>query len=87
MQQLREKLDKASGMMNSGKINELINDRNFELVEALPVNYYGEGLEYLKSSLRMRQVVALKRWEGENDYCLADLIKEAVGGLRLPGLH
>ena len=53
----------------------------------MPALLTGEGLGYLETSLRMRQFVALKRWEGENDYCLADLIKEAVGGLRLPGLH
>jgi hypothetical protein len=48
LQELREKTHRAAEMVNSGRLRDVINERNFDLVETFPANYYEEGLEYLK---------------------------------------
>ena len=82
-----EGMEKVAELMKSGRVEDVMNDRRFDLVEAFPANYYTDGPELLRTTLMMRQTVALKRWEGHVDYCLADLFSAAVQNLRLPGLH
>ena len=82
-----ERMEKVAALMKSGSIEDVINDRSFELVETFPAHFYDEGPERLRTTLMMRQTVALKRWEGHVDYCLADLISDVVLKPRSPVRH
>lgn len=44
--------------------------------ERLPVLFYEEGISSLKTSLRMRQIVATKHWFGDKNYTFYDLTIE-----------
>lgn len=44
-------------------------------VEKFPIYFYEEGIDSLKTTLYMRQVVAFEHWEGNTDYTLFDVIK------------
>jgi hypothetical protein len=82
-----ERMEKVADLVESGRLEDVTNDRSFELVEAFPANFYNEGLEHLRTTLMMRQTVALKRWDGHLDYCLADLINDVVLKPRSPVQH
>jgi len=82
-----ERVEKVADLVESGRIEDITNDRSFELVEAFPANFYNEGLGHLRTTLMMRQTVALKRWDGHVDYCLADLINDIVLKPRSPVQH
>src|SRR5690349_4686084 len=80
-----ERMGKVADLVESGRIEDITNDRSFELVEAFPANFYNEGLEHLRTTLMMRQTVALKRWNGHVDY--SDCVKNhekanLINGLR-----
>jgi hypothetical protein len=72
-----EGMQKVAELMKSGRVEDVMNDRRFDLVEAFPANYYTDGPELLRATLMMRRTVALKRWAGHADYCLADLFSNA----------
>lgn len=61
-------------MMKAGRIMEVLHERKFDLVEAFPTNFYSDGIRGLELSLRMRQIVAIKRWRGNENYSLSDVI-------------
>jgi hypothetical protein len=84
---LDDKMNEVAGLLKSGRVEDVLNDRRFELVEAFPANYDTDGLEHIRTTLMMRQTVALKRWEGQLDYCLADLFSDALQNLHPTGLH
>jgi hypothetical protein len=88
---LGERMEKVAELVEAGRVEDITNDRSFELVDAFPANFYSEGLneglERLRTTLMMRQTVALKRWDGHADYCLADLFSDALSKLRPPVLH
>jgi hypothetical protein len=84
---LDERMEKIAELVKSGRVADITNDRRFELVDVFPANFYNEGLERLRTTLMMRQTVALKRWDGHVDYCLADLFSDVLPKLRPPVLH
>ena len=77
-QKMEEHIARMGEAVKSGRMMDIINDRRFELVEALHVNFYEDGIKQLKSSLEMREAVAVARWSGNPDYCMNDLIKDAL---------
>jgi hypothetical protein len=83
----KDKISKMKHAVLEGALMGIITDRNFELVEAFRTSYYEDGLVPLKSALMMRQTVALKRWEGEDNYCVADVLTGALDNIGGPKLH
>ena len=77
-QKMEEHISRTKETVMAGRLEDIINDRRFELIEALHVNFYEDGIDQLKSSLHMREAVAITRWNGDPDYCMNDLIKAAV---------
>ncbi|CAK0782049.1 conserved hypothetical protein [Gammaproteobacteria bacterium] len=75
------KLERMATSLKSGNIMGVTQDRSFELVEAFPCNYYSDGIKSFDLALQMRQVVAFKRWQGE-DFTLTDAINQAFS---IPG--
>jgi hypothetical protein len=71
-----ERLADARKSIEEGRADEMINARNFELVEAFPAHYYEDGIGHVQALLNARQAVAVARWSGQPDYCLADFIKD-----------
>jgi hypothetical protein len=57
-----------------GNILDLLADRKFELIESGAVNFYPGGIEQFDTTLQMREIVALRRWNTGEDYTLADLL-------------
>jgi hypothetical protein len=75
---VEEKLAEARKSIEEGRSDEMMNARNFELVETFPAHYYEDGISHIQASLNARQAVAIARWSGQLDYCLADLIKDVT---------
>ncbi len=73
---VQEKLATFIAALKSGHAMNIINQREFDLVEAFPAYYYEDGVKGLSAALKMRQSVALVRLKSNPDYCLADLIRE-----------
>ncbi|HCZ15584.1 MAG TPA: hypothetical protein DHV85_13530 [Candidatus Accumulibacter sp.] len=67
-------VQRSLAMMKAGRIMEVLHERKFDLVEAFPTNFYSDGIRGLELSLRMRQIVAIKRWRGNESYSLSDVI-------------
>ena len=44
-------------------------------IERLPTNYAEDGIDGFKLALRLRQLVALKHWQGHADYGMDDVIQ------------
>ncbi len=72
------KFEQLIDALKSGQVQNALDDRKFELVEAFPTLYYEDGIEQFEMTLQMRQAVAIKHWEGETDYRLIDLINQGV---------
>lgn len=53
--------------------------RNLPAIERMPLHFYSEGIGQFETSLKMRQIVAMKHWQGETDYRLFDVIQSAAG--------
>ena len=51
-------------------------------IEKFPVHFYEEGIDSIKTTLRMRQIMASQHWKGNTDYTLFDVIKTAISGKR-----
>ncbi len=75
---VEKKLEDASAAIQEGRIIEMMDAKNFELIEAFPAHYYEDGIHNLETSLMARQAVAVARWSGKADYCLTDFIKNAT---------
>lgn len=58
-------------------ILELSNEKIPE-IEKFPSNYYEDGIESLRYSLRLNQIVALEHWKGNTDYNAMDAIREGL---------
>jgi len=80
---VEKKLEDASAAIQEGRIIEMMNAKNFELIEAFPAHYYEDGIHNLETSLMARQAVAVARWSGKADYCLTDFIKDATKRMTL----
>ncbi|NEX22700.1 hypothetical protein G3480_20720 [Thiorhodococcus mannitoliphagus] len=52
-------------------------------VVRMPLNYYSDGIEGIKSALRMRQYVALEKWKG-NAVSSKDVFERIFGQLSQP---
>ena len=77
-QKMEANITRISEAVKAGQFLDIVNERKFELVEAHHVNYYAEGVVQLKTSLELREAVAVARWNGNPDYCMNDLIKAAI---------
>jgi hypothetical protein len=75
---VEKKLADATTSIKEGRIVEMMNTRNFELIEAFPTHYYEDGVHNLETSLIARQAVAVARWSGKADYCMTDFIRDAT---------
>jgi len=51
-------------------------------VEKFPVHFYEDGIDSIKATLRMRQMLAFEHWKGNTDYTLFDVIQSAISGKR-----
>ena len=81
-QKMEENFARISEACKAGNFIDIVNERKFELVEAHHVNFYNEGTVQLKTSLELREAVAVARWNRNPDYCMNDLIKAAVFGTK-----
>jgi len=50
--------------------------RDFRLIEKFPVYYYEEGIGQITFALNIRMRVAFKRWQGDVNYTVVDLLEE-----------
>ena len=71
----------VTSAIQSGRLRDFLREPRFELVESFPVNFYVDGIDAFDTSLQMRQVVAFKRWQGDKDFTLTDLL--AANAFRL----
>ena len=81
------KLEDARKSIEEGRAGEMMNAKNFELVEAFPAHYYEDGISHVGTSLKARQTVAVARWSGQADYCMTDLIKDVTKRMSLSALN
>jgi hypothetical protein len=51
-------------------------------IERYPIHYYEEGIQSFENSLRLRQILAHRHWQGNTQCTLYDVIHEAVQGRR-----
>ena len=51
-------------------------------VEKFPLYFYEEGITSLKTTLRMRHIMAFEHWKGNVDYTLFDVIKTMISKYR-----
>ena len=58
---VEEKLANARKSIEEGRADEMMNAKNFELVEAFPAHYYENGISHVQASLNARQTVAVAR--------------------------
>jgi hypothetical protein len=77
------KLADARKSIEEGRVGEMMDAKNFELVEAFPAHYYEDGISHVEASLKARQTVAVARWSGQVDYCLTHLIKDVTKRMSL----
>jgi hypothetical protein len=77
------KLVDARKSIEEGRVGEMMDAKNFELVEAFPAHYYEDGISHVEASLKARQTVAVARWSGQADYCLTHLIKDVTKRMSL----
>ena len=82
---IERRAQEMTDAMRSGRINDVINSRRFDLIEAFPTYYYEEGIQQFEMSLQMRQAVAIKHWSGDTDYRLSDFINEGIKNM--PPVH
>src|SRR5690242_14271204 len=75
------KIERLREAVKSGGLPGIELEPGFELVEAFPVNFYEEGVQQLETSLQMRQVVAMQRWRGNEDFSLEDVVKTMISHL------
>jgi len=52
-------------------------------VEKFPVHFYEDGIESFRTTLMIRQMIAMEHWRGNIDYSLYDVLKQAIPGLDL----
>lgn len=81
------KLADARKSIKEGRAGEMMNAKNFELVEAFPAHYYEDGISHVETSLKARQTVAVARWSGQADYCMTDFIKDVTERMRLSAMN
>lgn len=81
------KLADARKSIEEGRAGEMMNAKNFELVEAFPAHYYEDGISHVETSLKARQTVAVARWSGQADYCMTDFIKDVTERMRLSAMN
>ena len=75
---LATKVAKLMVLMQSGLFPGAIQDTDFELVESFPVHFYEDGIDTFKTTLIMRETVALKRWQGDKTFNMGKLIHQIV---------
>jgi hypothetical protein len=75
---VENKIENMRKSIEEGRISDVIDDRNFELVETFPAHFYEDGIQHLGTLLTARQAVAIMRWSGNADYCMSDFIKDAM---------
>ena len=68
-------IERVATMVKSGRLLDMLQERHFELVESFPVNFYSDGIGSFEGWLQMRQAVALKRWQGNKDFTITDLLR------------
>jgi len=66
---LRDRLTKVMTMIESEAKTALPE------IERLPVNYYEDGISSLETALRVRDIIALEHWKGNNDFTFLDVLK------------
>ena len=81
------KLADARKFIKEGRAGEMMNAKNFELVEAFPAHYYEDGISQIETSLKARQTVAVARWSGQADYCMTDFIKDVTKRMSLSAMN
>ncbi len=81
------KLADARRFIEEGRVGEMMNAKNFELVEAFPVHYYEDGISHVETSLKARQTVAVARWSGQADYCMTDFINDVTKRMSLSAMN
>jgi hypothetical protein len=84
---VEEELADVRKSIEEGRADEILNAKNFELVEAFPTHYYEDGISHVQASLNARQAVAVARWSGQPDYCLTDFIKDVTKGMGLSAMN
>jgi hypothetical protein len=84
---VEEKLVDARKLIVEGRAVEMMSARNFELVEAFPAHYYEDGIHHVEAALIARQTVAVARWNGQADYCMADFIKDVTKRMSLSEMN
>lgn len=75
---VEENFQKLKAMAANGGLANSVIGRKFDLIEAFPVYYHEDGIDQFQTTLTMRQCVAIMRWKGNPDYCLADLISDGI---------
>lgn len=66
----------------ASKYIEEISRRPEPEVERLPVRFYEEGIKPIEMSLGIRQIVAMKHWQGNPTYSTMDAIRDMLTGRR-----
>lgn len=47
-------------------------------IESLPIHFYTDGIEGLKSGLKMRHLIALKNWTGDEKFTFIDIFQQML---------
>ena len=76
IQDPQERLDSALEEMESRA------RRPLPEIERFPVHYHEDGIEGFTMALRLRQIVALKHWQGNAEYTMFDAIQLMTGPIR-----
>ena len=74
--QRQAKFENAVAQFKTGNPDELIGECEFELIEALPISSYKGGVKQFEIALKMRRIVAVKRYQGDKDFTLSKLISQ-----------
>ena len=49
-------------------------------VEKFPAHFYEDGIEQLRTTLMIRQMIAMEHWRGNKDYSLKNVLEQMIPG-------
>ena len=50
-------------------------------VEKFPAHFYEDGIEQIRTTLMIRQMIAMEHWRGNTDYSLKNVLEQMIPGL------
>jgi hypothetical protein len=72
---------RTEGQVDVGAVVEEQAREPLPEIEKFPVHFYEDGIDSLKTALRMREIIALEHWKGNVGYTFYDVLKTTIPGL------